>query len=112
MISVDANGGLTSSPTGKSTSSDNSQEIDVGWLVNAFTGVGDMLEDVNKQDEDFLNAQIHSIPFNQIKNFVFPRAKVFSYKKAEFSKFSDLACLITYVNPTDSQLKLRAAHTS
>lgn len=108
VISVDANGGLTSSPTGKSTSTDKSEKIDVGWLVNAFTGVGDMLEDVKKQSGDFLNAQIHSIPFNQIKNFVFPGAKVFSYKEAEFSKFSDLACLITYVNPTDSQLKPRA----
>ncbi|QPC59453.1 hypothetical protein HYE67_001684 [Fusarium culmorum] len=103
VVSVDENGSLTSSPTVNSTVTDNSQTIDVSWIVNAFTGVGDLLQAVKDKSSEFLNAHLQSIPFNQIKSFVFPGAHVFSYKTASFSDFSDLACLITYVNPTDTQ---------
>ncbi|KAJ4208871.1 hypothetical protein NW759_013633 [Fusarium solani] len=103
VVSVDEIGGLTSSPTGKSTATDNSKPIDVGVIVNWFTGVKDLLEAIKNKSSQFLNTSIETIPFNQIKNFVFPGAHVFSYKTASFSNFSDLACLITYVNPTDNQ---------
>ncbi|KAF4339364.1 hypothetical protein FBEOM_6778 [Fusarium beomiforme] len=108
VVSVDENGGLTSSPTSNSTVTDNSESIDVSWIVNAFTGVGDLLQSIKDKSAGFMNAHIETIPFNQIKNFVFPGAKVFSYRDASFSNFSDLACLITYVNPTDSQLQPKA----
>ncbi|KAF4970562.1 hypothetical protein FZEAL_10010 [Fusarium zealandicum] len=103
VVSVDDNGSLTSSPTANSTVTDDSQDIDVSWIVNIFTGVGDMLQAVKDKSEGFLNAHLQSIPFNQVKNFVFPGARVFSYKAASFSNYSDLACLITYVNPTEWQ---------
>ncbi|KAI9371420.1 hypothetical protein BJX61DRAFT_548260 [Aspergillus egyptiacus] len=109
VVSVDDNGGLTSSPTGKSTSTDNGEDIDVSWIVNAFTGVGDLLKAVKNKSAAFLNAQISSIPFNDLQSFVFPGARVFSYKSAAFSHFSDLTCLITYVNPTDSQPQEQAS---
>ncbi|XEU97491.1 hypothetical protein FSHL1_002777 [Fusarium sambucinum] len=102
VISVDDNGSLTSSPT-HSYVQDNSEDIDVSWIVNFFTRIGDLLQDVKDKTNPFVNAHLRSIPFNQAKNFVFPGARVFSYKSASFSNFSDLACLITYVNPTDVQ---------
>ncbi|PSS14759.1 hypothetical protein M430DRAFT_141905 [Amorphotheca resinae ATCC 22711] len=107
VISVDNSGGLISSAS-KSSSTDKSSDGDVGWLVNAFTNVGDMLADIRHRSGSFLNAQISTIPFNQIRNFVFPGAKVFSYKTAAFSKHHDLVSLITYINPTVSRESARS----
>lgn len=107
VISVDNSGGLISSAS-KSSSTDKSSDGDVGWLVNAFTNVGDMLADIRHRSGSFLNAQISTIPFNQIRNFVFPGAKVFSYKTAAFSKHHDLVSLITYINPTISRESARS----
>lgn len=45
------------------------------------------------------------MPFDRLKNFIFPGAMVFTYKTAAFSDYQDLVCLITYVNPTDKQFQ-------
>ncbi|KAF5649805.1 uncharacterized protein FTJAE_769 [Fusarium tjaetaba] len=112
VVSVDDSGGLTSTPTKNSTVTDNSKPIDVGAIVNFFTGVKDLLQAIKDRSSGFLNAHISSIPFNQIKNFVFPGAHVFSYKSAAFSNYSDLACLITYVNPTKFQQQQKVIEAS
>ncbi|KAL5584370.1 hypothetical protein FOVSG1_013759 [Fusarium oxysporum f. sp. vasinfectum] len=112
VVSVDDNGGLTSTPTKNSTVTDNSKPIDVGAIVNFFTGVKDLLQAIKDRSSGFLNAHISTIPFNQIKNFVFPGAHVFSYESAAFSNYSDLACLITYVNPTRFQQQHKAIEAS
>ncbi|EXK38598.1 hypothetical protein FOXG_04856 [Fusarium oxysporum f. sp. lycopersici 4287] len=93
VVSVDDNGNLTSTATKNSTSTDNSKPI-------------------NDKTSGFFNARISTIPFNQIKNFVFPGAHVFSYKTASFSNFSDLVCVITYVNPTKFQPQSKAIESS
>uniref|UniRef100_A0A0D2XLN2 Uncharacterized protein n=1 Tax=Fusarium oxysporum (strain Fo5176) TaxID=660025 RepID=A0A0D2XLN2_FUSOF len=67
---------------------------------------------IKDKTSGFFNARISTIPFNQIKNFVFPGAHVFSYKTASFSNFSDLVCVITYVNPTKFQPQSKAIESS
>ncbi|KAJ9425847.1 hypothetical protein QL093DRAFT_2575440 [Fusarium oxysporum] len=100
VISVDQNGGLTSSPTTNSTSTDKSQQINAGSVTGSFN-VQELLQKVKDSSSEFANAQLQSIPFNNMQSFVFPGAKVFSFNDASFSDSSDLCCLITYVNPTD-----------
>ncbi len=108
IISSDDHGSLISKSTGVRTSTDHSESGNASSIANAFTHVNNLIEDAKRQNADFLNAQIDPFPFDQIKNFVFPGARVFSFKEATFSKWQDLTCLITYVNPTDNQLKLQA----
>ncbi|KAK2482157.1 hypothetical protein H9L39_07796, partial [Fusarium oxysporum f. sp. albedinis] len=106
VISVDENGGLTSSTTKNTTMTDSARDIDMNNFGNQFTGLQTKLRDIKNSISALSNARLKSIPFNSIKNFVFPGAKVFSFKDASFSNHSDLACLITYVSPTEDPWKL------
>ena len=105
VIFVDDHGSLTSSPTGVKTVTDNSQAGDRSAFVNFWTGVNDLIDSIKEQSGNFLNSRVKPIPFDEIKNFVFPGGKVFTYKTAQFSNYQDLISLITYVNPTVNQFK-------
>ncbi|KAH7229825.1 hypothetical protein BKA60DRAFT_628384 [Fusarium oxysporum] len=111
VISVDQNGGLTSSPTTNSTSTDKSQQINAGSVTGSFN-VQELLQKVKDSSSEFANAQLQSIPFNNMQSFVFPGAKVFSFNDASFSDSSDLCCLITYVNPTDKSEGCKGSEAS
>ncbi|KAI7763106.1 hypothetical protein LZL87_013608 [Fusarium oxysporum] len=106
VISVDENGGLNSSKIKNSTLTDSSKEIDTTKFD--FGGIRNRLKEIKNTIGALPNAQLTSIPFESIKSFVFPGAKVFSFKEASFSNHSDLACLITYVSPTEDPWKRNA----
>ncbi|KAF5562255.1 hypothetical protein FPHYL_5782 [Fusarium phyllophilum] len=111
-ISVDENGGLTSSATINTTLTDDAKDIDMNHFGNKFTGLQDRLRDIKNTISALPNARLKSIPFNSIKNFLFPGARVFSYKDASFSNHSDLSCNITYVSPTEDPWKLMRSGAS
>lgn len=97
-LSIGQNGSLQLS-TPKSSTQDDSKQPDRSWLVNLFTGVNDIVNSFTSQLSDFLNASITDIPAASIQNFVFPGAKVFTYKEPQFSDNQDLVSTITYVTP-------------
>ncbi|KLP16141.1 uncharacterized protein LW94_13829 [Fusarium fujikuroi] len=111
VISVDENGGLTSSATHNSTMTDSAKDIEIGF-ADKFLGLQTRLKNIKNTISALPNARLKSLPFNSIKNFVFPGAKVFSYKDASFSNHSDLACRITYVSPTEDPWKLMRSDLS
>ncbi|CVL06137.1 uncharacterized protein FMAN_03876 [Fusarium mangiferae] len=111
VISVDENGGLTSSTTNNSTMTDSAGDIKIGF-ADKFVGLQTRLRNIKNTISALPNASLKSLPFNSIKNFVFPGAKVFSYKDASFSNHSDLACCITYVSPTEDPWKLMRSDPS
>ncbi|CAG8951923.1 hypothetical protein HYFRA_00005728 [Hymenoscyphus fraxineus] len=92
VISVDENGGLTTTSQGASTTTDDASESDIAWVKNIFSGGDRLVNDIIVACTGFGNASISPIPFNAMKNLVFPGAKVFSYKSASFSKYQDLIC--------------------
>jgi hypothetical protein len=106
LVSVDSHGSLSmvSHPDPKKhTLTDNSQSGSASGIINFFTHINDLIDDVRGKSGDFLGASINPIRFDQLKSFVFPGARVFSYKTASFSDYQDLVSLITYINPTDDQ---------
>lgn len=44
---------------------------------------------------------LNSLNIDNLKNFIFPGGKVFTYKSVKFSEHGDLECLITYVDPME-----------
>jgi hypothetical protein len=112
VVSVDSNGNLKTEPhpdPKKHTLTDRSESGSASGIINFFTKINDLIDDVKGKSGDFLKASINPIPFDKLKSFVFPGARVFSYKTAAFSDYQDLVSLITYVNPTDDQFGRTAA---
>ncbi|CAN9347874.1 unnamed protein product [Alternaria sp. RS040] len=112
VVSVDSNGNLKTDPRPdpkKHTLTDKSESGDASGIINFFIKINDLIDDVKGKSQDFLRASINPIPFDKLQNFVFPGARVFSYKSASFSDYQDLVSLITYVNPTDDQFSRTAA---
>ncbi len=105
VISVNDHGSLSSSPTGVKTVTDHSQAGNASAFVDFFTGVNKLIDSIKARSGNFLNSSISPIPFDNIKSFVFPGAKVFTFKTAQFSSYQDLVSLITYVNPTANRLR-------
>ena len=95
IILVDDHGNLSTTKQGEPFLIDQSEDGDRSGLFNVYMGFNDLIASAKSHSENFINAQIGQIPFNQIKNFVFPGAKVFTYKTAAFSDWQDLSCLIT-----------------
>lgn len=97
-MSVGQNGQLQmSAPV--STTTDSSESPDRSWLVNLFTNINDITNDIKKNITGFANTEIADIPGIGLSNFVFPGAKVFTYKDVQFSDNQDMVSLITYVTP-------------
>lgn len=96
-LSVGQNGQLQS--TRKSSTSDNSQNIDLSGIITWFVDMNDMLDAVKKTADDVVNATLTDFPISDIQNFVFPGASVFTYTGVEFSDHQDLLTEINYVAP-------------
>ncbi|KJJ30917.1 hypothetical protein AFLA70_472g000860 [Aspergillus flavus AF70] len=95
-ISVDENGGLVFIKEPHEVSVDNSQDPDLSgfWGMYGLTDVFHKLKNQVWASVDF-----GDLKFNKLQNFIFPGAKVFTYKGASFSDYQDLICEITYLDP-------------
>ena len=103
-ISVDQYGSLRLTLT-KSDPHDNSEDSSISSISNAITDISDIINGAKDTANELVPTQLGSIPLNGLRNFVFPGAKVFTYKSASFSDYQDLICLITYVNPSVTNLR-------
>ena len=98
-IAVDQNGSLQTKKT-KSSAADHSENPYASSFVNFFTNLNDLMSDIKKKIGAFAATNLKSIPFDHLQNFVFPGARVFTFKNAVFSANQDLLCAITYVDPS------------
>ncbi|KAK4206524.1 hypothetical protein QBC37DRAFT_488087 [Rhypophila decipiens] len=98
-ISVNG-GGVVTTEKAASTTVDNSQNADRSSIVNFFTGINDLVNDIKNKTKNIVETSLQPIQFNDLQKFVFPGAKVFTYKSASFSEGQDLICYITYLDPT------------
>ena len=86
---------------GTPNTQDNSQNIDLNWFVALFVDMNDMLHNIKTYANNVASIGLHPIPAGDIQNFVFPGAKVFTYKDVQFSNNQDLVTSITYLTPTE-----------
>jgi hypothetical protein len=98
-LSVDQNAHLQSRLT-SSTPADNSQNIDTNAFSNFFVDLNSVVKFVKDRVTAFSSADLTDIPAGDVQNFVFPGAKVFTYKDVQFSENQDLVTAITYVKPS------------
>ncbi|WP_168790571.1 hypothetical protein [Paraburkholderia aromaticivorans] len=98
-LSVGQNGRLQVKLT-QSTPSDSSQDIDINAFSNFFVDLNSVIKFVKDRVNQFSSVNLQDIPANDVQNFVFPGAKVFTYKDAQFSENQDLITAITYAKPT------------
>ncbi|MCJ1316563.1 hypothetical protein MMC15_001884 [Xylographa vitiligo] len=101
-ISVDQNGSLQTTKT-SSKVEDHSENPYASGIVNFFTNLNNLMDDIKKNITAFAATELKSIPFDHLQNFIFPGARVFTYKSAMFSTGQDLVCAITYVDPSSLQ---------
>ncbi|KAK3679958.1 hypothetical protein LTR78_000335 [Recurvomyces mirabilis] len=97
-ISVDQQGSLQTKrkslpPVDKSESPHNNV------ILNWFTNINDMVNDIKKTVAPLAATQLKPIEFDRLQSFIFPGARVFTFKSATFSANQDLLCEITYVVP-------------
>ncbi|MCJ1288432.1 hypothetical protein MMC26_007789 [Xylographa opegraphella] len=98
-ISVDQNGSLQTTKTSSKTE-DHSQSPYESGILNFFTNLNNLMDDIKKNISAFSATKLKSIPFDHLQNFIFPGARVFTFKSAMFSTGQDLLCAITYVDPS------------
>ncbi|MCJ1398294.1 hypothetical protein MMC11_001491 [Xylographa trunciseda] len=97
-ISVDQDGSLQTTKT-SSKADDQSESPYESGILNFFTNLNDLMADIKKNIGAFAATNLKSIPFDHLQNFIFPGARVFTFKSAMFSTGQDLLCAITYVDP-------------
>lgn len=96
-LSVAQNGSLD---VNMSTSTkDESESPQVSGFVAAFTNINELIADIKNKISGFVSTQIQDIPVVDVQDFVFPGARVFTYKDVQFSEHQDLVSRITYVTP-------------
>jgi hypothetical protein len=97
-LSVGQSGQLQAKLT-QSTPSDSSQNIDINAFSNFFVDLNSIVNFVKNRVNQFASVDLQDIPANDIQNFIFPGARVFTYKDAQFSENQDLVTAITYARP-------------
>ncbi|KAI1823536.1 hypothetical protein F4861DRAFT_549638 [Xylaria intraflava] len=105
-LSISQTGGLKIVQTGTSTR-DDSQSPSAGGFIDFFTGIDTIINQIKDKLHEIQITQLHEIPFDELKDFIFPGSKVFTYKSVDFSDHQDLVCDITYVDPSQSRRRLR-----
>jgi hypothetical protein len=65
-----------------------------------FVDLNSLIDHVKSFSDKVVTTTFHDIPAADIQNFVFPGAKVFTYKDVQFSENQDLVSQITYVTPS------------
>ncbi|MCJ1314634.1 hypothetical protein MMC25_008316 [Agyrium rufum] len=107
-ISVDQNGSLQTTQTSLPPV-DKSESPGGDWWTSTFTNIADLMSDIQKNITAFAATELAPIPFDSLQNFIFPGARVFTFKSAEFSSSQDLVCAITYVDPNAAHKKTKPA---
>lgn len=97
-LSVGQNGMLQAKAS--SATKDDAQKIDLSGIITWFVNMNDMIDSVTKTAQNVESVTLKDIPAADIQNFVFPGAKVFTYKNVVFSEHQDLLTTITYVKPS------------
>lgn len=96
-LSVGQNGKLQT--TRKSSTKDDSQKIDLTGIITWFVDMNDLIDKISNFAKKLVSVSLQDIPAADIQNFVFPGARVFTYKDVKFSEKQDLITPITYVKP-------------
>jgi hypothetical protein len=103
-LSIDSSGSLTAKLTTKVD--DNSQPAPTAnWFINLFTGLNDLIKDIDDWTKNFFQTSFTDIPLNVAQQFVFPGGKTFAFKDVNFSENQDLVSNITYVQPFSMDAK-------
>ncbi|KAB8212011.1 hypothetical protein BDV34DRAFT_184546 [Aspergillus parasiticus] len=95
-ISVGPNGDLVFNKESEELV-DNSQGSDLSQGLWGMYGLQDVFHRL--KDQVLAGVDFGDLKFNSLQNFIFPGAKVFTYKGASFSDYQDLICEITYLDP-------------
>jgi hypothetical protein len=82
------------------TFTDNSESPDRSGIVNFFTHINDIINEMKDLVADFSEKRLESIRLDDFPRFIFPGGKVFTFRSARFSNYQDLVCDITYVDPS------------
>ncbi len=97
-LSVGQNGLLN--VKGSSITKDDAQKIDLSGIITWFVSLNDLIDAVKAYSDHVVATSFSHFPVADIQNFVFPGAKVFTYKNVQFSEHQDLLTAITYVKPS------------
>lgn len=103
-LTVNDNGVLQTQSPPTSSTRDDSESPDRSSIVNFFTGINDLINDIKGNVTDFANTSIRAIDLSGPQSFIFPGAKVFTFSSPIFSKNQDLLCSISYVKTTLDQV--------
>ncbi|KAL5349189.1 hypothetical protein ACLOAV_005477 [Pseudogymnoascus australis] len=95
---IDDTGKLGSSIN--STTSNNPTFPQISPVVEQFTGIGDIANDINNSILNFQGGQLKDFPLAPFQNFVFPGGSTFAFKSVQFSDNQDLVTPITYQDPS------------
>lgn len=68
-------------------------------VVNQFTGIGDIANDINNSILNFQGGQLTDFPLAPFQDFIFPGGNTFAFKSVQFSDNQDLVTPITYQDP-------------
>ncbi|REJ58004.1 MAG: hypothetical protein DWQ58_04055 [Microcystis aeruginosa TA09] len=79
---------------------DNSQDVDLDWFTAIFVDMNDLINDIKESSKKLVSTNLTDIPAADVQNFVFPGARVFTYKDVQFSENQDLVSKITYGKPS------------
>ncbi|WP_291985249.1 hypothetical protein [Candidatus Accumulibacter sp. ACC007] len=98
-LSVGQNGQLQS--TASSSTQDRSTTPDYGWFFDILAGGSSQkqIAGIKNYSNSVAKTTLKDIPAQDIQNFVFPGARVFTYKDVQFSENQDLVTAVTYVKP-------------
>jgi hypothetical protein len=97
-LSVAQNGSLQVKTS--TSTQDDSEDPKRSDFIDFWTQINELIGDIKKKISDFVGTQIQDIPAADVQNFVFPGARVFTYKDVQFSENQDLVSRITYVTPS------------
>jgi hypothetical protein len=96
-VGVNENGQLAVA-LANSTTTDNSQQLDVSGFLDFFTNVNEYASAVTQWAESLASGHLKDLPLSLIGNFIFPGSAAFTFSGATFSATGDLVSHITYVS--------------
>ncbi|PYH77107.1 hypothetical protein BO82DRAFT_345861 [Aspergillus uvarum CBS 121591] len=99
-ITVDQKGGLQLVKASESLddrSDSEPQRLTPAEMTATMTAT--IFEEVRNDFSQLSTGDLHELEISQLQSFIFPGARVFTYKDPSFSDHQDLVCKITYLDP-------------